>query len=159
MSKHKKPRVREAKPGDRSLFKKMWTELLEDQNKKGFPVKATENNVEVYAKIFDAYVGGRLKGIVLFIAEDAVLMWGERGVDIFDTEWDDAGQGWGTYVRARARKKGYSKLIREVAVKKMKELGIKMVLGTGIHGNDEGVTSGQKFGFVPHSTVHILTIS
>jgi hypothetical protein len=66
----KKIRVREAKARDIGLFKKLWGEMLEKQD------SVIENDSGLYEDLFNAYVDGKLNGVVLFVADKAVLMWG-----------------------------------------------------------------------------------
>lgn len=75
-------RVREAKARDIGLFKKLWLELLEEQAGKGSIIRPTEKTLTFYEALFDAYVSGRFDGIVLFVADSGVLMWGDSGSPI-----------------------------------------------------------------------------
>jgi hypothetical protein len=66
----KRIRVREAKARDIGLFKKLWGEMLEKQD------SVIESDSGLYEDLFTAYTEGRLDGIVLFVADRGVLMWG-----------------------------------------------------------------------------------
>jgi GNAT superfamily N-acetyltransferase len=161
MAKTKKIKVREAKPGDRNLFKKLWLEYLQEsyENSRS-DVLPIEENIEVFAHIFDQYIDKEsgFDGIVLFIAEDAILMWGTQGAPALKTHWEKIANGWGTYVREAARGKGYSTKIREVAKSKLKDMGFDVVLGTAVDSNESGVNSGVNAGFEPHSKLYILKL-
>lgn len=147
-----KIRVREAKLRDKGLFRKLWSQLLEDQYEKGSQVLPSENNLDIYEVIFEKYVSGEFPGVVLFVAEDAVLMWGHTGQEALETK-DKIATGWGTYVGPKLRGKGASKELRKVACEKLKELGFEIVMGTTLTGNEEGEVSTEKFGFKKQACV------
>lgn len=79
MAELKKIRVREAKLRDVGLFKKLWAESLQQGAKAGSIVAATERTLDAYVKLFNVYVEGDYEGIVLFVADKGVLMWGCAG--------------------------------------------------------------------------------
>lgn len=93
MAELKNIRVREAKGRDIGLFRKLWTQFLETQRTQGSgrDVKA----LALYEHLFNSYVAKEADGIVLFVADKGVLMWGEHGpLDIYTEKTVAA---WGDY--------------------------------------------------------------
>jgi GNAT superfamily N-acetyltransferase len=121
-----KIKVRKAKVRDRGLFLKLWSEFLSERS--GSLIKNSEKNLETFASIFDSYASGETKGICLFVAEHAVLMWGEFN-PTFDITLNEVAQGWGTFVKEEARGKGVGKAIRKTGKKILKDMGFKHLLG------------------------------
>lgn len=158
-----------ARPIDRDLFKRLWKELLKDNDDKGSFTPPSENNIEASARIFDAYIGGwtdqgvyvppTLEGIVLFIGNDAVLMWGDGGPNGLESSLPRKAIGWGTYVSPAFRKQNLSKKMRDKAKKLLYDMGFTHVLGTAVQNNTAGFESGVKAGFELIATLHLLTLS
>lgn len=159
--KNKGPRVRHAKPGDRNLFRKMWLDYLtESYGTKDSEIQPDDFNIDRYSLFFDLYVSGQLPGIVLFIGEAAVLMWGGIGEDPFHMDTKRA-LGFGTYVKPEARRKGYSKMIRQAGVLLLRELGFETVIGEVKHGGkdfDIRVKAAEKSGLKPYATLWALDL-
>lgn len=164
----KKPKVRAAKIQDKGLFRKLWKEFLEHEVSQGGNILPTDKNLDVYCNIFEKYVNGELPGVVSFIAEDAVLMWGSSGAPVFDTNIDPIAQGWGTYVRERARGKGYSRRIREVSLKRLESLKwndgeeekkFKHLYGSAQANNEAGIESARSLGYDFPAVIGILKLN
>ena len=157
----KGPRVRHAKPGDRNLFRKLWTEYLtESYESKDAEIKPDEFNIDRYSLFFDLYVTEKVPGIVLFIGDSAVLMWGGIGEPPFHMDTERA-IGFGTYVRPDARKKGYSTLIRKEGARLLKEMGFDAVVGEIKHGGkdfDLRVKAAEKAGLKPYATIWTMDL-
>ena len=152
MAELKNIRVREAKERDLGLFRKLWMGLLEEQEAKGSTTKATKKTLAVFENIFQAYVEGKYEGIVLFIADKAVLMWGDSGVGI-DYSKGKIASGWGTYVALDARKKGLSKAIRKRGNELLKEKGFSGITGHVIKDDEAAEKSVSKDFEITGSTV------
>lgn len=108
MTELKRIRVRKAKIRDIGLFKKLWIKLLDKQSLEGSIVLSNEKTMDFYEKLFNAYVEGILEGIVLFVADKGVLMWGDSaslrdypGKFIVD---------WGVYINSDVGEEVYSAL-------------------------------------------------
>lgn len=144
--KKKKVRVRDAKPGDVNLFRKMWLEYLTEHHEKGGHILPTEKNLDLYTEIYAQYVSGQAPGVVLFIGEHTVHMSGTPGPATFDTDFGTAATGWGTYVRPEARNNGYSKTIREAAFERLKAMGFDCVHGSALYGDESALASAKKSG-------------
>ena len=159
--KSKGPRVRAAKTGDRNLFKKLWLEYLtESYDTKDSEIQPDEFNIERYLLFFDLYVSERIPGVVLFIGDSAVLMWGGIGEPPFHMDTERA-VGFGTYVKPEARKKGLSAMIRKEGAKLLKEMGFEAVLGEIKHGGkdfDIRVKAAEKAGLSPYATIWSLNL-
>jgi len=117
-----KIRIRAAKPRDRGLFKKLWKAFLEEECKGGGIILPTEENLEVSAVLFDSYMDGSFDGVVLFVADKAVLMWGDPGWT-FETSLGKAALFWGIYVDPEYREKDIANELTKAAVDKLKALG------------------------------------
>lgn len=158
----KKPKVRHAKAGDRNLFKKLWLEYLtESYESKDSEIKPSQKNLETYGLFFDLYVEKKLQGLVLFIGESAVLMWGSIGATPFEMDTVHRAMGWGTFVKPDARRKGYSKLIRTEAAKLLKEMGFETVVGEVKHGGkdfDLRIKAAESAGVVPYATLWMINL-
>lgn len=102
-------RVREAKDRDIGLFKKLWLELLVDQEKAGSVVRADEQTLSFYETLFNAYLNHNLPGTVLFVADKAVLMWGDSGSPLSYPE--KTVTAWGHYVVPESNPRIEEKLI------------------------------------------------
>lgn len=155
--KKKRIKIRRAKPGDLGLFKKLWKEYLSDEKLLSVGgVPPTDHNMEVFEHIFNAYVSGEFEGVVLFHAEDAVLMWGDPGGQIFESNYGRQAQGWGTYVKESARKKGISMALQRKAVNILKNMKFDTVVGQVDLENEEAFSSISKLGFVKVGYVPIF---
>ena len=132
-------RVREAKPRDVGLFKKLWRKYMEQQQDLGSPILASDSNLELMTKFFDAYVDpeSSVDGVVLFIADVAVIMWGDTG-SYFETSYGKTAYGWGIYVESEHRGKGMSKMLYEEMFKRLREKGFEHWTGSLLDGNEAG---------------------
>ena len=95
MAELKRLRVREAQSRDIGLFRKLWTELLNAQRGQGSVTQASEKTMVLYEALFNTYVENHLEGVVLFVADKGVLMWGENTSIEYDDKtliaWGDFG--------------------------------------------------------------------
>lgn len=154
----KKVRVRKATPRDKGLFRKLWADYLDHQHKAGSFVLANDHNLSVFEGIFDLYTQELQPGIVLFIAEDAVLMWGKSSDDLIETNLGTIAQGWGTYIKPESRGNGLSKSIREEGKRLLKEMGFDAVIGTGLINEETSLNSAFEHGWDRHSVLGICKL-
>jgi len=158
--KNKQPKVRHAKPGDRNLFKKLWMEYLISSHESGdSEVIPNENNLEKFCIMFDLYTSKDVEGIVLFVGDYAVLMWGSIGVLPFDAKVSQRAMGWGTYIKPSYQGKGISKIIRRAGIEELKKMGFQCIFGEVKHkGNDfeKRCKSAESIGFKPYATTYIM---
>jgi ribosomal protein S18 acetylase RimI-like enzyme len=142
MSELKHIRVREAKPRDIGLFKKLWSAYLKEQSELGNLVEASDFNLEVYANIFKMYIDPNheapLDGAVLFVADKGVIMWGSPGASL-ETKLGVLAQGWGQYVTPDARQSGIATAMVAEMIKKLRERGFDTLMG-GLIEDDEAST-------------------
>lgn len=120
----RKIRVRNSKPRDLGLFRKLWKQFLTENEKAGSTVSATAKNMETPESLFKVYTDGDVQGIVLFVGDYAVLMAG-------DTQIEHTGRTamlWGLYVEESRRKNGVATLLIEEAKKQLKAAGYNSVL-------------------------------
>jgi GNAT superfamily N-acetyltransferase len=134
----KRIRIREATPRDRGLFKKLWKKFLAESYEKGDVVLPTDSNVEFYASLFDQYTNPNVdfNGVVLFVADVAVLMFGDDGSPL-ELSIGNHIAGWGLYVEPEHRRKGISTLLYKAAFEKSKELGFEVMLGGYLRDNPD----------------------
>ena len=140
----KRIRVREAKPRDIGLFKKLWIKLLADQNSKGSLIKANDVNLDVATNLFKMYVDSEIsgefqrEGVVLFVSDVAVLMWGDMGPNFQLEIGDKIAYGWGIYIEPEHRGKGISDQLQAEAIKKLSEMGFDAMLGSTLVNDSHG---------------------
>jgi GNAT superfamily N-acetyltransferase len=120
-----KIRVRDARPRDIGLFRKLWIQYLNESIKAGALVTANDKTLATYEALFEHYVTGELPGIVLFVADKAVLVAGAP-ISSFDYTQPTA-FGWGLYVETDARRQGVATEMVKVAKEKLKERGFTVV--------------------------------
>jgi ribosomal protein S18 acetylase RimI-like enzyme len=139
----KKPRVREAKPRDIGLFRKLWKLYLEDQVEQGGVILPTEDNLEVYVNIFKMYVDedipedAQTDGVVLFIGEVAMIMWGDSD-SVVETTMGKTAYAWGVYVMPDHRGQGLSDMLHREAIKKLVEFKFDTVYSSIVTDNVHG---------------------
>lgn len=147
MAELKKIRVREAKPRDIGLFKKLWKDFLVEQQSLGSIVKGDSDRTnEVYSNVFNMYVGEEpsYQGVVLFIGEIAVVMAGDNGIDAEFTIGTRPANVFGVYVAPDHRGKGLATKLYEEAFKRLKTMGFDAVYGTIINDNVGSVKTLEK---------------
>ena len=142
-----------AAPRDRGAFSLLWAEYLAEHEKLGSDIRATDRSLEFFEALFDAYVRGALRGVVLvarwYDKPVAVLMWGELPQSAFDRVNEDVANGWGAYTSPDYRRQGVSRRLRSRAIEEMVKQGITTVMGTVILTNLAGVESSRDIGFKP----------
>ena len=130
----KKIRIREAKPRDTGLFRKLWKAYLESNEKAGSAVCPTDKNIIGPEGLFARYVKdpsvegwvSPLDGVVLFVADYAIFMAGQAGTNI-DYNCGKVANLWGVYVQPG--KDVGDQLVAE-GLKRLKEKGFDTVLFT-----------------------------
>lgn len=142
-----KIRVRNGKPRDLGLFLSMWRKYLENEYAQGSGVPATDENMEVYCDIFNLYVSGEEPGVVLFVAECAVFMFGTAGTSRLQSERDPVANGWGVYVDPDHQGQGIADALYTQAHKQLKELGFKTVGGHCYLENEAAAAVLEKQGY------------
>lgn len=132
--KPKKIKIRDAKLRDVGLFTKLWKQYLESNEKLGAAITAAERNLVTPAFLFEQYVSGRLSGIVLFVADYAVLMAGEGPAPI-DYNCGKVAIIWGLYVMD-GKDEGIGAEIVQTALRVLKQKGFDSALTTYASGNE-----------------------
>jgi ribosomal protein S18 acetylase RimI-like enzyme len=138
----KKIRIREAQPRDVGLFKKLWMKLLESQHEAGSPILPNEHNLEVAVGLFNMYVDAdrpdefRKDGVVLFVSDAAVLMWGDMCLPYQVSIGDKVAYGWGHYVDPEYRGKGIMDKMLDETLERLKSMGFDAILGSTMDGDD-----------------------
>lgn len=125
MSKLKKIRVRPANSNNIGLFRKLWRGVLESHAKDGSVIVPSDQSLEAYEQLFNAYTEGSLKGVVLFVAASGVLMWGETGSLLQYTSKTIT--AWGSYAESDLSEE-INKALFDEALKWAKDNGFKSIL-------------------------------
>lgn len=145
LSELKNIRVRVAKIRDIGLFRKLWMQLLEKQSKEGSIVVANKKSLDFYENLFNLYVEKQFDGIVLFVADRGILMWGDNASPL------DFGRklvtNWGVYADSSEQKEDISTALLEYAEKWAKENNFTGILSEKYKG------SKQISGFEPITTI------
>lgn len=134
----KKFRVRKATIRDLWLFRKLWMKMLEEQAAKGSLIKANEHNVDVAATIFEAYVEEDLKGVVLFVSEVGVLLYGDMANPYELSVGKKIAYGFGQYVSPEYRGRGVLDLMMAEAFKQLRLMGFDTMFGTTLEKDPHG---------------------
>ena len=142
-----KIRVRRAKPQDRKLFLKLYKEHLESVQYEPGRALPTERNLEVIGRVFDSYVSGELDGVVLLVAQDAMLMHGEQGEPLLETNLGRTATGWGIYVRENLRGRGVIQKMYKRSKTLLREMGFDHVYGCVSVDTGPGRRATEKAGF------------
>jgi L-amino acid N-acyltransferase YncA len=144
---------------DLPLFRKLWHAFLVEQHEMGHRIKPTEKNLDVFERIFRAYLDPKsgFKGVVLFIDDTAVFMAGSIG-ELFDEEGGPTAVGHGTYVVPDARRLGLSKAIRAEGFDRLGKLGFETATGASVEGNTASELAAEKLGLRRYATQWIVNL-
>ena len=150
-------RVRMARPYDLGLFRRLWTEYLVESEKQGSMVLANYGNLELFEKMFNDYTTGKKRGVVLFHAHDAVLMWGEGNGSMFSLTLGDVAEAWGGYVSPEKRGLGIGGEMYKVAVKRLRKMGFDHIGGL-VQSNMSAVATAGSAGFKPSGQLYLISL-
>jgi len=126
--KPKKIKIRDAKPRDVGLFNKLWKAYLESNEKLGAAITTSDRNLAMPQFLFEQYVSRKLSGIVLFVADYAVLMAGE-GASPIDYNCGKVAIIWGVHVQD-GKDDGVGAEIVQTALRMLKQQGFDSILTT-----------------------------
>lgn len=127
MSSNRKIRVRDAKPRDIGLFKKLWLDNLKENEKAGSIVATTEKNLAMIEATYNLYTSGELDGFALFVGDYGVLLAGATGAAV-EHNCGKTAMLWGMFVREDKRKGGVATALVEEAKKRLKVTGFDSVI-------------------------------
>jgi len=91
----KRIRVRKARSEDIGLFRRLWKALMEEQYKAGSLVLPSDENLKVAEALFKAYVEEDLEGVVLFVSNVGILMYGDMASPYQLSVGDKVAYGFG----------------------------------------------------------------
>lgn len=135
----KQIKIRNAKKRDTGLFRKLWSAYLEEcvETKTGIVIPS-KKNLDVFTQLFELYVNKQVEGVVYFVAQNAVLMWGGLPGDDFETIYGKKGaQGWGDYVTPDYRGKGIATKMKQKAMNTLyDDMGFDYIGGV-LYGDNE----------------------
>ncbi len=143
--------IRHARPDEAGVFRLLWKEYLVEMLSHGGDVAASESNLDFFESLFTVYTTQSAKGIVLFADGKGVLMWGECPGGL-ETVRAPHAMAWGTYILPQHRRQGVARVLRQLALNRMREMGFRSLLGTIYTRNFAGHVSGVSFGFRPYGS-------
>ena len=139
--------VRTANPEDLKDFLVLWEEMFNeiDENFPKNDTKPTRNNMNFQKMIFDNYVKGFCKGVVLLWypkdidSPQGVMMVGEKlgPGDPVDLRWENPAFIHGIYIRPEYRKKAGWRSLHRAGKPYLLELGFTDVIGWVTAGNSD----------------------
>lgn len=137
--------------------------MLADTAALGGEILPSDKNVATFGQLFDAYVEGRLTGVALVAEDEAgltgALLWGQGGVNPFETTWGYSAMAWGTVVAKRARGRGLSTALRREGRRWLRQYGFDTVVGSAVDTNDAGIGSGLgSGGFRLHGIIGVVDL-
>jgi len=124
---NRKIRVRDAKPRDIGLFKKLWRSNLEENEKAGSIVASTEKNLASVEATYNFYISGELEGFAFFVGDYGVLLVGTTGAAA-EYNCGKTAMLWGMFIREDKRKGGVATALIEEAKKRLKAAGFDSVI-------------------------------
>ena len=124
---NRKIRVRDAKPRDIGLFKKLWRANLEENEALGSIVASTEKNLATVEATYNLYTSGELDGFAFFVGDYGVLLVGATGAAV-EHNCGKTAMLWGMFVREDKRKGGVATALVTEAKKRLKAAGFDTVL-------------------------------
>lgn len=136
-------RVRKATERDKGLFRKLWLDYLEDRMDNGAYIAPTDSTLIGYENIFNSYVTGEFNGIILFVADCAVMMCGDSG-SYFDHTVGKVATNWGSHVTLERRGQGIGKALQEEAFGLLREMKFDVIMGPVLSLEDEEQAAGWK---------------
>ena len=138
--------IHEATERDYPTFLKLWVALMESQAELGSDILVTPKNVAFFTALFNIYLGGMRRGVVLLAGDCGVSMWGEDVADSpLDTKYAPFARGWGTYITPEHRRQGLASQMREYGSRRMHEMGFKYVGGVLLLSNEISQQSLKKY--------------
>lgn len=151
MGKLKHIRVRTATMRDRGLFKSLWMKMLEEQYQAGSLVLPHDHNVDVMVNIFEKYVTEELEGVVLFVSNVGVIMYGDLVNPYKLSVGTKVAYGFGQYVAPENRGDGILDAMAEEAFKQLIVRGFDVMFGNTMekdaHGHDAFTRVVEQNGF------------
>jgi GNAT superfamily N-acetyltransferase len=152
--------IREATEQDYPTFLKLWITYLESQLSFGGDILPTPKTISFFTVVFNAYVTGERRGVVLLAGPDwGVSLWGEdMGDPPVDTRYAPLARGWGTYITPEHRREGLGNQIREYGSRRMRDMGFKHIAGTILTTNEVSTQSLKKYETSTLMMLHIKAL-
>lgn len=143
----KEIRVREATLQDVGLFKKLWWRFMEEQADKGDLILATKVNLKFYSSLFAMYVAPRVpvRGFVLFVADQAVSMWGDPQPH-HEFKLGKMARCWGMYVEPESRRLGIANAFHSKAEELLLSQGFDFCVTDYVDGDWQALRSSDGAG-------------
>jgi len=142
----KKIRVREAKPRDLGLFRKLQAEFSADPDNEGTLVKYEPETYEFFDGLFNLYVEDD-SGFILFVGEWGMIVAGALRAEA-KFKMGDVANIWFAFVSTEGRDSGIEEALFEETMKRLQEQGYNGVtFGTPTVGKWTEVA--ENFGFNP----------
>ena len=151
--------IREATAGDYPTFLKLWIDLIESQAAMGGDMLPTPKTLSFFTVVFDAYLNGNRRGVVLLAGDYGVSLWGEDLADSpIDTKYAPYARGWGTYITPAHRREGLGSAMREYGCRRMREMGFTHVTGLLLLTNEVSRQSLKKYETETPMMMHIKAL-
>lgn len=151
--------IREATAQDYPTFLKLWISFLEDQLVMGGDVLPTPKTISFFTVVFNAYITGERRGVVLLAADYGVSLWGEDMAESpVDSSFSPLARGWGTYVMPEHRREGLGNALREYGSRRMREMGFAYIAGTILVTNEVSTQSLKKYETSTPMMLHIKAL-
>ena len=151
--------IREATAQDYPTFLKLWISFLENQLLMGGDVLPTPKTISFFTVVFNAYITGERRGVVLLAGDYGVSLWGEdMGESPIDCKYVPLARGWGIYVTPEYRRKGLSTQLYEYGARRMAEMGFSYVCGMILINNDVSLQGLAKYETQTPSVLHIKAL-
>jgi hypothetical protein len=144
---------------------RLWQAYLTEEHEMGGHVPPSRSNLLEFARLFDAYVTGTLRGGCL-IAEDragaqiGVILGGSEfpSAISFETDLGDVGRIWGVYVVPEERRSGVCWELQDRAFRMAQEIGYDHVVSWLVPGLEPATRSAEGWGLLKDQTMIVYPI-
>jgi GNAT superfamily N-acetyltransferase len=144
-------------PGDEERVSDLFLAMLQHLAQWGHDMAPTRENADRFTRGMLLPAAHRRDPVLLVfhkhdLSEPIAAIFWVRHPD------DSVCVGFGTYVKPEHQRRGVGTLLREAAVKRLRELGVKKVIGSALQGNDAGHASLMSMGMKATHTVYSLNL-
>ena len=143
----------------REQFIELWAEYLQEHEKLGGDVKATSRSLLFFLSVFDQYESGAIRGVAIVEPGVGVFLCGELGDMKYDVVEDDRAYVLGTYVVPEQRRAGVAKRMRNAAIEKLRDIGIRSLEATVLASDPIAEASMRSAGYTVTGLHGILEVN
>jgi GNAT superfamily N-acetyltransferase len=151
--------IRRATIKDRATFLGLWKEFMLEQEKLGSPVRVTDDNLRLYANLFESYEIGSLFGACLLAYQKdrpvGLILAGEQppGGLPLETKYGKSATLWGVYVQPEYRRQGIAKKLQDAGPTVLRTMGFKTLFSSLIYGSEIATANALSWGVRPVETI------